>query len=540
MKKYTKFLKDIILISRVTGTSRKKIRVFYSVVLSNLTVVLDIAIIIVIANLFTNEDNNDNFLISFLMENTRILPLVIIVRFLVQYLQKVIILQLQAEVDKNLRIYLLKEAFDKGNYSISDAYFYINTLSVHIANFYGSLSTLLNSVLQILLYASFLIYTDFKAVIVFLIGAIVFAFPTKYFTDIGRKYAHENYVVSKEASTYIQRVLDNMFLIKIFNKIDLEVSRFENELDKTLKAVINNQKVGNVNANFPNFTTYFLMSILLIFFNFAELLTLEFIGILIRLFQELSNFNKQIMMVSNTNVHFKEFYKIQDNQENIYKNNYILTDEIDTDVAVKFDDVNFKYFNSDIDIFEGLSFDITKGKHTIITGPNGSGKSTILGLISGIFYPQNGTVKVNSKKLGYVGVTPLIINSNLRENLSYGLDEKVEDKKLLALAREFKLFNEEENFDLEKEISNKSLSSGQMQKISFIRSLLSDAEVLLLDESTSNLDQDTKKLIFEILDKENLTIINATHSPQEFKSYDYHLKIEIEDEKRILQLLKQV
>ena len=123
MKKYTKFLKDIILISRVTGTSRKKIRVFYSVVLSNLTVVLDIAIIIVIANLFTDEDNNDNFLISFLMENTRILPLVIIVRFLVQYLQKVIILQLQAEVDKNLRIYLLKEAFDKGNYSISDAYF---------------------------------------------------------------------------------------------------------------------------------------------------------------------------------------------------------------------------------------------------------------------------------------------------------------------------------------------------------------------------------------------------------------------------------
>ena len=118
--------------------------------------------------------------------------------------------------------------------------------------------------------------------------------------------------------------------------------------------------------------------------------------------------------------------------------------------------------------------------------------------------------------------------------------EGIEDKKLLALAREFKLFNEEENFDLEKEISNKSLSSGQMQKISFIRSLLSDAEVLLLDESTSNLDQDTKKLIFEILDKENLTIINATHSPQEFKSYDYHLKIEIEDEKRILQLLKQV
>ena len=67
--------------------------------------------------------------------------------------------------------------------------------------------------------------------------------------------------LQKKASTYIQRVLDNMFLIKIFNKIDPEVNRYEKELFKQNAASINNQKVGNVNANFPNFTTYFLMSI---------------------------------------------------------------------------------------------------------------------------------------------------------------------------------------------------------------------------------------------------------------------------------------
>tara|TARA_A200000113_G_C8789653_1_gene330430 strand:+ start:35 stop:766 length:732 start_codon:yes stop_codon:yes gene_type:complete len=242
-------------------------------------------------------------------------------------------------------------------------------------------------------------------------------------------------------------------------------------------------------------------------------------------------------MVSNTNVHFKELYRILSNEENIFKKNYVKTEKIsDSNAVIKFENVKFKYFNSEVDIFENLSFEILKNKHTIITGPNGSGKSTILGLISGIYYAQDGEVKITTQKLGYVGVTPLIIDSTLRENLSYGLDEPIEDNILLEMAREFKLFNEEQNYDLDKKISNKTLSSGQMQKISFIRSLLSDVEVLLLDESTSNLDQETRQMIFDILNSKDLTVVNSTHTPDDFRGYDYHIRIEIEDEKRILKV----
>ena len=58
-----------------------------------------------------------------------------------------------------------------------------------------------------------------------------------------------------------------------------------------------------------------------------------------------------------------------------------------------------------------------------------------------------------------------------------------------------------------------------MQKISFIRSLLSDTQLLLLDESTSNLDSQTRDLIFNILKVKNITIINSTHNHEEFE-YD--------------------
>ncbi len=76
------------------------------------------------------------------------------------------------------------------------------------------------------------------------------------------------------------------------------------------------------------------------------------------------------------------------------------------------------------------------------------------------------------------------------------------------------------------------MSSGQIQKISFIRSILSDAKILLLDESTSNLDIETKNFIFNILSTKNITIINSTHNKEDFQ-YDHHIKIDVGEERNL-------
>ena len=93
----------------------------------------------------------------------------------------------------------------------------------------------------------------------------------------------------------------------------------------------------------------------------------------------------------------------------------------------------------------------------------------------------------------------------LKENLIYGNSSKKTDEEIIKLINEFELFNNDER-GLDSIIDRKSLSSGQMQKISFIRSLLAETKLLLLDESTSNLDIETKKLIFKILKNKNITI----------------------------------
>ena len=82
------------------------------------------------------------------------------------------------------------------------------------------------------------------------------------------------------------------------------------------------------------------------------------------------------------------------------------------------------------------------------------------------------------------------------------------------------------------EVSNRTLSSGQMQKISFIRALLANSELLLLDESTSNLDTDAKNIVFEKLKNSKSTVINSTHDPKNFDFVDHHYEIRIVEENR--------
>ena len=179
----------------------------------------------------------------------------------------------------------------------------------------------------------------------------------------------------------------------------------------------------------------------------------------------MSNLNKNIHLVGTYHVSLEKLYEIENNKEQIDKSNYISkNDDRNNDIAVKFSNVSFKYFNSEEYIFENLDIEIFKNKHTIITGPNGSGKSTILGLACGILYANSGTIKTSVKKFGYVSATPMIINGTLKDNLNYGNEVSVSENELMDQIKVFKLFKEEGNYDLNKIITNKTLSTGQMQK----------------------------------------------------------------------------
>jgi len=147
MKKISTFYKELIFVSKVTDTNNKKIRILFSVFASNLVVLLDLLIIIIFAYLLEDADDKTGFinqLLVFFLDNKILIPILVILRFVFVYLDRMNLEILKLNIQINLRNYFINEVFDKGNYSVSDAFFYVNTLTIHVSTFYGSLAAVVS------------------------------------------------------------------------------------------------------------------------------------------------------------------------------------------------------------------------------------------------------------------------------------------------------------------------------------------------------------------------------------------------------------
>ena len=535
MIKIKKIYKDVLYVSKITKTNNKKLIIITAVILSQLTAAADIGLILFFSSFITGDFNQGNIftpIIEFVLENKILLPILVVFRFIFIYFQSVTIKNLELNVQENLKVHLLVEVFEKRNYSVADAYFFINVLAGHVSFFYSNLASFLNSFLQIFAYIIYLVVADSRTILTFSLGAFIIFFPTKFLITKAREFMHKSYVFSQQTNFEIQRIVENMFLIKILKKDKEEIENFKETVQDFNDSELKNHKYGAVNSFLPSFITMFVFSVLLIFSNLAKNITLDFIGVTLRLFQSIGTFNGSMNKIINSHVHIEKFYELDKNKLLIKKENFEYVNAKNKNV-IEISDLSFKYFNSDDYIFEGISIKIPENTHTILTGPNGSGKSTLLGLMSGVLYSNKGNVKIYKEKFGYIGATPLIFTGSIRDNLTYGNAREISDNKMFELMKKFDLFKEEKRYDLNEIIDNKSLSSGQMQKISFIRALLSDTEILLLDESTANLDEKSRNLIFEILRDQKITIINSTHILY-FKDTDNHLRISIKDDKRLV------
>ena len=536
IKKLKIMYRDVLYISKITDTRNKKIRILLTVVLSNFVAAVDIGLILIFSAVITNEFQSDNmlsFIVDIFLKYRFLIPFLVVARFVFVYIQSLNLKMLELEIGRKLKKRLLEEVFSKSNYSISDAYFYVNELTNHVTFFYQHLTGFINSIIQVAIYSYYLIDSDSTTLIYFLGGIVVLYFPLQSIIVKSRKYTDKAYWVSLNVSEEIAKVVENMYLIKILKKDKEEIRNFESILEERDRYGIRTVIWGSLSGYLPTFLTMFVLAILISFSNVVKTLTIDFIGVTLRLFQQLGAISAAINNLLNSQIHIKHFNDIDRNRVIDNKENYEILESEKVDFSVNFENITFKYFNSETPIFENLTLKIPLNEHTLITGPNGSGKSTLLGLLSGVLIPENGKIFVSTKKLGYIGATPFIFKDTLRKNLLYGNELKIDDDLLINKLQEFDIFKEEEDYNLDREVSNKSLSSGQMQKVAFIRALLSEPKILLLDESTANLDEKSKDLIFNILDKEKLTIINSTHDPTSFNA-ENRLIINLDEKNRFL------
>lgn len=191
-----------------------------------------------------------------------------------------------------------------------------------------------------------------------------------------------------------------------------------------------------------------------------------------------------------------------------------------------FKDVKYK------NILDIKKLNLKANSVTSIVGQSGSGKTTLLRLLNKLISPDSGEIffddkpisSINSvelrRKVVMLPQVPAIFKGDIRENLLIGLKfsekETVSDEKLYEILKKVKL---------EKELNQNAeeLSGGEKQRIALGRIILMEPEVLLLDEPSSALDEETEHLIIEAVANytktNNKTLIMVTHSQNVAKQF---------------------
>jgi len=191
---------------------------------------------------------------------------------------------------------------------------------------------------------------------------------------------------------------------------------------------------------------------------------------------------------------------------------------------------DLNYMVGEQTILSGISFDIDQGEYLALVGPNGGGKSTLIKLILGLIVPSSGTIEILSKsidsfkdyyKIGYVPQNVSLFDNNfplsVYETVALGLSSQKpwfsfldsRDKKNIDMA--IKSASIESLRD--KNISE--LSGGQRQRVMIARALVSQPQILILDEPSTGVDIASQEKFYQFLKRlnreENLTIIFITH-----------------------------
>jgi len=324
-------------------------------------------------------------------------------------------------------------------------------------------------------------------------------------------------------SAEIQESLNNFKVIIAFNRRDYFRKRFDqankDNYDTSIGAGIANNSYVPVYQMFSSFAQ------LIVFAYGIYLISAREVGpgLLISYFSYANQFYNPLRQLAALWATFQTAMAGWDRIEQILALDTDMV-TISTDVVenasslLEFRNVHFSYDESR-EILHNISFKLERGKTYALVGPTGGGKTTTASLIARLYDADKGLVLLDGKdirgyqpaertqKIGFILQEPFLFTGTVRENILYGnekytthsnedLEQVIKDANLESLLVLF-----EQGLDTKVLSGSDSISLGQKQLIAFMRAVLRNPELLILDEATANIDTITEKLLSDILNK---------------------------------------
>lgn len=183
---------------------------------------------------------------------------------------------------------------------------------------------------------------------------------------------------------------------------------------------------------------------------------------------------------------------------------------------IQLSNITFSYSAEKGNVLDGLNITIKKGVSIGLIGTSGAGKTTLSDLILGLYRPQSGTISMDGIDIekigdnwhhitGYVPQAVYLSDASIRRNVAFGIEEdKIDDDKVwraLEMAQ-LKTFVERLADGLDTQVGEWGVkfSGGQRQRVAIARALYNDPDILIMDEATAALDNDTEKAVMEAIE----------------------------------------
>ena len=358
-----------------------------------------------------------------------------------------------------------------------------------------------------------------------------------------KKRAEQNQLLSKNIFQIIYETFGSIKDLKILMK----ESKIINYFDKDIKILGKNNFYFSVIERLPKIfleliSVIAITAITLIFFNFNQdyskffpMLSL----LVICVFRFIPAFNgitvsRHYMRLTTPSLNLlsKEIKIIDqflDKNLNYSEKNENNINKLDKFNYFDIKNLSFSYSNSKIVQLNNINMSLKKGSMIGITGKTGSGKSTLFHLMLGLIKPKEGDIFYNGEsifnnlnkwraKIGYVSQNVFLLNSSIKNNVTFNfLEEAVDSKKLetaINIAQlKKKITSLPNGIDTNVGSGGLKLSGGERQRIALARALYRDPEIYFMDESTNALDVNTEKSILEAIKKDvnDKTVILIAH-----------------------------
>ena len=410
--------------------------------------------------------------------------------------------------------------------------------------FSEGLAAMASDLLQVVFILAFMFFTDWRLALVSLSTIPLMLLSTYIFKEKIKVAFNDVRNAVSNLNAFVQEHLTGMSMVQIFGSQKKEFEKFKEinkeHLDSNMKSVL------YYSVYYPVAEIIAAMGIgLLVWYGAKGVIHQEVTGIslgkLTAFIMYIQLFFRPIRMIADRYntlqmgiVSSSRIMNLLDDKTDHMENGTFTPQEIKGEV--EFDHVWFAYNDADY-VLKDISIDIKPGETIAMVGATGAGKSSIINLLNRFYEINRGTIKVDGtdikefdllalrKNIGVVLQDVFLFSDTIRNNITLGDTEVTEEMILHAAdlvgARKF-IERLPGGLDYNVMERGATISVGQRQLLSFIRAMVYDPKILVLDEATSSVDSETEEMIQNAIEKmmTNRTAIVIAHRLSTIKKAD--------------------